>query len=855
MRYAGVVLLWVLAPAAVGQHIRLTPGVARRFSIPPQSQPFVLTGITVAAPGGVSRLTIDLESEVLSHDLSLWARFDRDVVVQFGAVMAADFSVQTIGVGREQLVIHPGLSPPLQTGVYYLAIGVATLNTAISGSIRATLEGGGANGTAIVSTFDFDTEGWSRNFPDSSLPGASLGDQASLLEYSSAGGDPGGFLRLIDQIEERQDYAVAPPRFLGNLAAMTNPRLEFDFRHVSGAASTVQLRLAILGGGTVFQWVSEEPPLLSWQHFRIPLNAAGLQRASGLASLSQVLSNVQRIEISMDQGVGPEINGLDNFALIGDVPLGPPSAIPAAPAVSGFDADSDGWGLNYPPTAIRGASIGDSASTVAWSVTGGQPGGLLEHREANGPQDDFFVAPPKFLGNLAGIPNPRLEFDYRHASTTPVLAPVVVRLAGAGASFLWVGAIPLPFNAYQHYRIPLGADFFVRESGAASFAQALAAVERLEISAEQSTAGEVNGLDNVMLLSAPAPPARPNLTLDPSRLIFTATAGGSNPTQQSLRIGLSGDGGPLNWTATVDAASPWLRLAAASGVTPSSFLVGVNIAGLARGSYRGTITVAATGAANTPQPVTVELAVAASTASLPRVDAGGVTNAASFRGPLAAGTLASAFGQNLGPAEGASTAFQPGTQTLPTRFRSVRVLVRDSGGAQIAEAPLLYVSSRQINFQMPFEAAGRGSVQVLVDNDGLLSEAEPVALGPAAPGLFTYGANRAVVQNQDFRLNTPENPAQRGSVIIAYVTGAGPVSPPVPTGQAAPAAPLSTAAAGAVASIGGLSATVHFLGLTPGLVGLAQANIQVSESTPAGEQTLLLLIGGQAANGAIVSIR
>jgi uncharacterized protein (TIGR03437 family) len=45
-----------------------------------------------------------------------------------------------------------------------------------------------------------------------------------------------------------------------------------------------------------------------------------------------------------------------------------------------------------------------------------------------------------------------------------------------------------------------------------------------------------------------------------------------------------------------------------------------------------------------------------------------------------------------------------------------------------------------------------------------------------------------------------------------------------------------------------------FLGLTPGLVGLAQANILVPDAAPLGDQILLITIGGQTANGALVSI-
>src|SRR2546422_10483751 len=86
----------MLSSALTAQPVQLKPGLARRFSILPQSHPSVLTGITVAVPGGASRLTIDVQTDVLSNDVSLWACFGRDVVVAFGTVTTADFSSQTI---------------------------------------------------------------------------------------------------------------------------------------------------------------------------------------------------------------------------------------------------------------------------------------------------------------------------------------------------------------------------------------------------------------------------------------------------------------------------------------------------------------------------------------------------------------------------------------------------------------------------------------------------------------------------------------------------------------------------------------------------------------------------------------
>jgi hypothetical protein len=103
-----------------------------------------------------------------------------------------------------------------------------------------------------------------------------------------------------------------------------------------------------------------------------------------------------------------------------------------------------------------------------------------------------------------------------------------------------------------------------------------------------------------------APPTQPTIGVTPTSLSFTATAGGSNPANQTINITNTG-GGTLNWTASDDA--PWLTVSPASGTAPSTLTASVNISGLAAGTFNGTITISATGATNTPVNVPVTLTV------------------------------------------------------------------------------------------------------------------------------------------------------------------------------------------------------------------------------------------------------
>jgi hypothetical protein len=103
-----------------------------------------------------------------------------------------------------------------------------------------------------------------------------------------------------------------------------------------------------------------------------------------------------------------------------------------------------------------------------------------------------------------------------------------------------------------------------------------------------------------------APSTSPTIGVSPSSLSFTATAGGSNPANQTVSITNTG-GGTLNWTASDNAT--WLTISPTSGTAPSTLTASVNISGLAAGTYNGTITISATGATNSPVSVPVTLTV------------------------------------------------------------------------------------------------------------------------------------------------------------------------------------------------------------------------------------------------------
>jgi uncharacterized protein (TIGR03437 family) len=219
-----------------------------------------------------------------------------------------------------------------------------------------------------------------------------------------------------------------------------------------------------------------------------------------------------------------------------------------------------------------------------------------------------------------------------------------------------------------------------------------------------------------------------------------------------------------------------------------------------------------------------------------------VSNAASGNADaVAPGSIVSIYGSGLAAFTATASSFP-----LPTALGGATVTVNGT------TAPVLYASPTQINLQIPFEVSA-GSVTISVSVNGTVVGTTSVPIQASAPGLFVQPQGAAAVVNQDGLINSLSQPAAVGTVIAAYFTGLGAVSPPVATGVAAAANPLSIATGEVTATIGGIAAPVRFAGLAPGFAGLYQVNIQVP-LMPSGQYPLQISVGNAASNTAPVNI-
>jgi uncharacterized protein (TIGR03437 family) len=241
---------------------------------------------------------------------------------------------------------------------------------------------------------------------------------------------------------------------------------------------------------------------------------------------------------------------------------------------------------------------------------------------------------------------------------------------------------------------------------------------------------------------------------------------------------------------------------------------------------------------------TVNACIRLLTPVLPAINAGGVANAASGATTLSPGSLASVYGTYF-----TSLTASASTTPLPTTLGGVSVTVNG------VPAPILYVNPTQINFQVPWSTQ-TGTANIAVSQAGGAGNTVTVAVAAAAPGLFLTSTGLAVAQNYpDYSLNTPFNPIPAGGVIIAYLTGIGAVSPAIASGTPTPASPFFNSLLGCSATIGGATAQVIFAGMTPGYVGLAQANILVPSGLKSGPNPLVVTCNGQASNAAAINVK
>ncbi len=231
-------------------------------------------------------------------------------------------------------------------------------------------------------------------------------------------------------------------------------------------------------------------------------------------------------------------------------------------------------------------------------------------------------------------------------------------------------------------------------------------------------------------------------------------------------------------------------------------------------------------------------------------------SAASYNGELAAEAIAAAFGENLAAGVAVATSLP-----LPTTLGGVTVKVTDSAGVE-RNAPLFFVSSGQINYQIP-AGASVGIAQLGVYNGDKLVAGGTIPIVTASPGLFSANSSgqgvpaalllrvrggeqfyeplaRYDAQQQQF-VPVPIDLGPEGDQVFLILFGTG---------------FRAVGTAGVMVMIGDEEAEVLYAGPAPGFAGLDQANVRVPRSLIGkGEVNIVLTADNRSANGVTVNIK
>ena len=245
---------------------------------------------------------------------------------------------------------------------------------------------------------------------------------------------------------------------------------------------------------------------------------------------------------------------------------------------------------------------------------------------------------------------------------------------------------------------------------------------------------------------------------------------------------------------------------------------------------------------------------AQSAMSVPQPTIATVASAASYDSTgVSPGELVAIFGKGLGPAAGVNL-----------QLDSNGLLTTSLGGTQVLfngnPAPLIYAANGQVNAIVPYEVAQASTANVVAVYQGNALAAFQVAVSAVKPAIFTAnssGSGQGAILNQDYSINGPAKPAQRGQYVTLYGTGEGTTTPPGMDGRVSDTAgtPLPQAAASCSATIGGQPATVSYCGEAPGFAaGVLQIDVLVPESVTSGNTVPVTVTIGGATSQASVTL-
>ncbi len=814
---------WLVLSSFSGQATQSTPQVITVTPNVSGLQPGTYTGkVTVSAPGAANQ----------SFDIPVSLLVSTNPLLQLGAAPAA-FNYQ-LG----------GALPVIQT------VQVNSSSTALPFNVSVTTTGGIWLTVTPISGTTPQALTLSAS-PQNLAPGQYTGTVS--VTSPNAGNSPQSFAVTLNvSATTMLNASISSLTFNFQTTTLTPPQTQV----VQVTSTGVPLNYTVASSTSTCgnNWLNVLPSSgTTPSSFSVAVSTAGItpQTCTGSISItSPGASNTITIPVAFNVSANPLLNiapsNLSFSAPFGGTTLPQPAVI----SLSSTDPNTV-----IPFTVASGTTsggnwlfvssgTGNTPNNISVTVnpTGLTPGtysGQITITSPNLPAAQVIPVTFTITSNVTATATPaNVAFTIPANATVPVTQQVQITTSGTGALTFSASATTIQGGNWLTVSAPGGTT-----PGAIT----------LSANATGLSQGVYNGQVTIQIPGASNSPLTIPVTLTvgpPNTIVvnnatftFTSPAGATtNPATQAINV--TSAGAPVNFTATVATTTcgNFLTATPTSGTTPATITLGVNVASLPIGTCNGTVTIGAPGIA--PQVVNVTLTV--TQAAVPQITA--VVNAASSNpGSIAPGEIVTIYGANMG------------TTTLTTFIFANNSFATTVAGTQVLFdgifAPIVYVRNDQLSVVVPFEVAGRPTVNIQVRYNGQTSAAFTQRVVDTAPGVFTtnqQGSGQGAIVNENGQVNGPGNPAGKGRIVAIYLTGGGVMSVGNTTGGVSPVTPLPTLPTNVpvTVTIGGQAAQVQYAGGAPGAIaGLYQINAVIPANIDSGTQPVVVNIGGVPAQG------
>ena len=306
-------------------------------------------------------------------------------------------------------------------------------------------------------------------------------------------------------------------------------------------------------------------------------------------------------------------------------------------------------------------------------------------------------------------------------------------------------------------------------------------------------------------------------------------------------------GGDTNITVTCAGGCKWFASSNESWIKINSGAIGAG---------SGTLSLTITPSTSGGRTGTVAIAGKAFTISQPGTATS--VSGANYLSAIAREAIVSVFGQGLATATLAAS-----SNPLPTTLSGTTIKVKDSAGTERL-APLFYVSTSQINFQIPTGTAS-GNATITVTNSAGGVSIGSINVADVAPGIFSASADgTGLAAAQALRVKpgnvqTYEEIARYDSSLSRFV--AIPVNLDITTESVylllyGTGIRFRSSLANVRVTIGGQVCQLDYAGAQGFYVGLDQLNVLLPQSLRGrGESDVVITVDGKVANTVKVNIK